>query len=189
MLNRIVRAATSLLRDATRDAAGRRGGRSGGRAHRTPTTDAATASGPVVDEPLRTTVEFTGELPPLVYEARPDDDPDPGEVVWAWVPYEENDGRGKDRPVLVIARHGRDVLGLQATSKDHDRDHEDEARWGRHWFDIGSGGWDSQGRDSEVRLDRVLLVPAGAVRREGAGLDRARFDAVVAALDELRRRR
>jgi hypothetical protein len=23
---------------------------------------------------------------------------DPGEIVWAWVPYEEDPGRGKDRP-------------------------------------------------------------------------------------------
>jgi hypothetical protein len=30
--------------------------------------------------------------------------PDPGEVVWTWVPYVENDGRGKDRPVLILAR-------------------------------------------------------------------------------------
>ncbi|MGW2658988.1 type II toxin-antitoxin system PemK/MazF family toxin, partial [Streptomyces sp. NPDC001478] len=28
-----------------------------------------------------------------------DGDPDPGEIVWTWVPFEENDGRGKDRPV------------------------------------------------------------------------------------------
>ena len=31
-------------------------------------------------------------------------DPDPGEIVWTWVPYEEHDGRGKDRPVLLVAR-------------------------------------------------------------------------------------
>ena len=39
---------------------------------------------------------------PLRFDYRPrrDGKPDPGEVVWAWVPFEENDGRGKDRPVL-----------------------------------------------------------------------------------------
>lgn len=35
------------------------------------------------------------------YSPEMDGDADPGEVVWAWVPYEENDGRGKDRPVVV----------------------------------------------------------------------------------------
>ncbi|GAB5080487.1 hypothetical protein ARTHROSP310_36360 [Arthrobacter sp. AD-310] len=28
----------------------------------------------------------------------PDGEPDPGEVVWTWVPYQEDHGRGKDRP-------------------------------------------------------------------------------------------
>src|ERR1700753_4523951 len=37
------------------------------------------------------------------YSPHADGAPDPGEVVWTWVPYEENDGRGKDRPVLVVA--------------------------------------------------------------------------------------
>src|ERR671917_396188 len=75
---------------------------------------------------------------------RPHDDgrPDPGEVVWAWVPFDEGDGRGKDRPVLVVGRRGTDLLGLALTSKDHDRDAADEARFGRIWTDIGSGPWD-----------------------------------------------
>ena len=30
--------------------------------------------------------------------------------------------------------------GLMLTSKDHDRDAEDEARYGRHWMDLGTGG-------------------------------------------------
>ena len=42
--------------------------------------------------------------------------------------------------------------------------------------------WDRQGRPSWVRLDRVLEVPETGIRREGAVLDRARFDAVAARL-------
>ena len=38
------------------------------------------------------------------YAPRDDGRPDPGEIVWAWVPFEEGDGRGKDRPVLVVGR-------------------------------------------------------------------------------------
>jgi hypothetical protein len=119
--------------------------------------------------------------PDVQYRPRADGRPDPGEVVWAWVPYDEGDGRGKDRPVLVVGRRGANLLGLMLTSKDHDRDAEDEARHGRAWTDIGTGPWDSRGRPSEVRLDRLLVLDPAGVRREGAALDRARFDRVVAA--------
>jgi hypothetical protein len=118
------------------------------------------------------------------YTPHPDGAPDPGEVVWAWVPFDEGDGRGKDRPVLVIGRSGDDLLGLMLTSKDHDRDAADEARHGRHWIDVGSGAWDPQRRPSEVRVDRLLTLDLDDVRREGAALDRDRFDEVV---DEMRR--
>ncbi len=110
---------------------------------------------------------------------------DPGEVVWAWVPYEENDGRGKDRPVLVIGRDGDRLLALALTSKDHDRDAAQEAAAGRSWMDVGAGGWDREHRASEVRLDRLLYLDPASVRREGAALDRHRFEAVLAARREL----
>jgi PemK-like, MazF-like toxin of type II toxin-antitoxin system len=117
--------------------------------------------------------------PDVDYRPRDDDRPDPGEIVWAWVPYDEGDGRGKDRPVLVIGRRGEDLLGLMLTSRDHDRDAADEARYGRVWTDLGSGPWDARGRPSEVRLDRLLVLDPADVRREGAALDRGRFDRVV----------
>ena len=118
------------------------------------------------------------------YEPNPDGQPDPGEVVWAGVPYEDDPSQGKDRPVLLVGRDGDDLLGLQLTSKDHDRDAEDEARFGRHWMDVGGGDWDRGHRASEVRLDRLLRLPASEVRREGAALGREVFDAVVAAARE-----
>ncbi|WP_233517490.1 type II toxin-antitoxin system PemK/MazF family toxin [Geodermatophilus marinus] len=125
----------------------------------------------------------------LSYRPRDDGRPDPGEVVWAWVPYDEADGRGKDRPVLVLGRRGADLVGLMLSSQDHDRDAADEARHGRYWMDVGRGGWDPRGRPSEARLDRPLLLPAGATRREGAALDRERFTAVLEAALALDRRR
>ena len=118
--------------------------------------------------------------PDVEYRPSADDRPDPGEVVWAWVPFDEGDGRGKDRPVLVIGRRGGILLALLLSSQDHDRDAADEARHGRIWTDIGSGPWDSRRRPSEVRLDRLLVLDPATVRREGAALDRARFDRVVA---------
>ncbi|WP_251151602.1 type II toxin-antitoxin system PemK/MazF family toxin [Cellulosimicrobium sp. Marseille-Q4280] len=116
------------------------------------------------------------------YAPRLDGAPDPGEIVWTWVPFEEDHAQGKDRPVLLVGTDGPWLLGVMLTSKDHSRDARDEARWGRHWLDIGSGPWDAKGRDSEVRLDRVLRVDPGAVRREGAVVGRAVFDRVVAGV-------
>jgi hypothetical protein len=119
----------------------------------------------------------------IAYDPHPDGRPDPGEVVWTWVPYEDDPAQGKDRPVLLIARAPGDLLvALVMTSKDHDRDQQQENREGRFWFDLGTGPWDRAGRPSEVRLDRFLRVDPAEVRREGAVLDRARFDAVVEAL-------
>ena len=119
--------------------------------------------------------------PPVGYAPQRDGRPDPGEVVWAWVPYEENDGRGKDRPVLLLGRRRGQWMGLMLTSKDHDRDAAAEARAGRQWMDVGTGGWDRERRPSEVRLDRMIVLEPDAIRREGAALDRAVFDQVVAA--------
>ncbi|MCZ4499563.1 MAG: PemK-like protein [Marmoricola sp.] len=107
--------------------------------------------------------------------------PDPGEVVWAWVPFEEDASQGKDRPVLVLRVDTSAVTALPLTSKDHDRDEAQERRAGRIWMDVGTGEWDRQRRPSEVRLNRVLRLPVGSVRREGGPLPRPVFDAVLAA--------
>jgi hypothetical protein len=130
--------------------------------------------------------DFIGDVVPR-YSPHPDGVADPGEVVWAWVPYEEDFQRGKDRPVLIIGMDSGYLLGLMLTSKDHDRDAADEARHGRHWLDVGSGDWDGQRRPSEVRLDRVLRLRPDAVRREGAALSRPVFEQVSQAFTALQR--
>ena len=97
---------------------------------------------------------------------------EPGEIVWAWVPFEEDHSQGKDRPVLVIGRDGPWLLALPLTSKDHDRSRTDGAAPARgRWTDIGVGPWDNRGRASEVRVDRILRVHQAGVRRAGAVLD------------------
>ena len=118
---------------------------------------------------------------PSGYAPEIDGEPDPGEVVWAWVPYEDDPGQGKDRPVLVLDTDGDGWTGLMLSSQDHDRDAADEARYGRYWMDVGTGGWDPQGRPSEVRLDRLVRLERDGVRREGAALDERVFEAVVEA--------
>lgn len=100
---------------------------------------------------------------------------DPGEIVWAWVPFEEDASRGKDRPLLVVGRDGERLLGLMLSSNS-DREGE------RGWLSLGAGGWDGQRRPSWIRLDRVLDVDEHGIRREGAVLDRARFDRVATEL-------
>lgn len=124
----------------------------------------------------------TRGLPEFSYQPVADNDADPGEVVWTWISYEEDPTQGKDRPVVVLARSGSDVVVAQLTSKNHDIDREQEAHWGRYWLAIGAGDWDPQGRVSSVRLDRLLLVSQRDVRREGASLDRATYDKVVTAI-------
>jgi hypothetical protein len=87
------------------------------------------------------------------------------------VPFEEDHRIGKDRPVLVIGRDGHWLLGLMLSSQDHDGD--------TAWYELGAGAWDRDGRVSSVRLDRILRLDPRYVRREGAALDRKRFDGVA----------
>ena len=98
------------------------------------------------------------------YSPSLDGDADPGEIVWTWVPFEEDHSQGKDRPVLLVGRDGEYLLALMMTSKDHNnREHADS-----NYLDIGSGPWDPQGRASEVKLNRVIRVRPDSMRREGA---------------------
>ncbi|MBE1877751.1 type II toxin-antitoxin system PemK/MazF family toxin [Myceligenerans pegani] len=125
--------------------------------------------------------DYTGALQP-VYSPDLDGEPDPGEIVWTFVPFEEDHSQGKDRPVLLVGRDGRWLLGLQLTSKDNVQGGSRHGRGGRRYVDIGTGDWDPQRRPSEVLLSRVVRVDPSAVRREGAILDRAVFEKVVAEL-------
>lgn len=121
-------------------------------------------------------------MPPISYSPAPGKTADPGEVVWTWVPFEEDHTRGKDRPVLLVGRDASWLLALQMTSVDHDRDAAQEARAERFWVDIGSGAWDDQGRASEVRVNRVIRVDPSAVRRISVSVSRSTFDVVVAGM-------
>jgi hypothetical protein len=110
----------------------------------------------------------------IEYTPHHDGDPDPGEVVWAWVPFEEDPTLGKDRPVVIIGRSGERLSGVALTSK-----HKPNA------IEVGSGPWDGQGRPSYAKVDRLLDIDPVEVRREGATLSRRRFDTVIEAVDRL----
>jgi mRNA-degrading endonuclease toxin of MazEF toxin-antitoxin module len=114
----------------------------------------------------------------VAYAPTADGHPDPGEVVWTWVPYEEDPSVGKDRPVVVLGRAveapGHELAVVMLSSREHAGEPA--------WLALGAGAWDAEGRPSSVRIDRVLAVAPAAVRREGAALDRARFERVAAAV-------
>jgi len=111
----------------------------------------------------------------ISYAPDRDGAPDAGEIVWTWVPYAENDGRGKDRPVLIIGRQNAErAFAVRLTSKPHDGD--------RDFLNIGTGPWDSQGRESWVDIEQLYSVHTDGMRREASALDRKRFSGVVAAL-------
>ena len=112
----------------------------------------------------------------LSYAPQRDGGADPGEVVWTSVAYEDQPEVVKDRPVLVVGRRdARTVLGLMLSSRAHRADDPS-------WLALGPGDWDRERRESYVRLDRVLELADDSIRREGAVLDRARFDRVSRAL-------
>lgn len=117
-------------------------------------------------------------IPAVEYSPRDDGRPDPGEIVWAWVPYEDDFSRGKDRPVLVIAYHGDLLLALMLTTRDRNNGsgRDDD------YIDIGTGAWDPKRRPSEVKLDRILQLNPADVRRNGAALERERFQRVAERL-------
>ncbi len=114
----------------------------------------------------------------LVYAPEQDGLADAGEIVWTWVPYEEDATRGKDRPLLVVGRKGKRLHGLMLSSQAPDeRERQD-------WLPIGAGAWDGEGRDSYVRVDRLFEFDEAAIRREAAVMDERLFWKIAAVLKE-----
>lgn len=136
-----------------------------------PKPSSAKSSAPKPSAPASTVAsdgsDYPGDYRDMInfeYSPSLDGDADPGEIVWTWVPFEEDHSQGKDRPVILVGRDGEYLLALMMTSKDHNnREHADS-----NYLDIGSGPWDPQGRASEVKLNRVIRVRPDSMRREGA---------------------
>ena len=68
------------------------------------------------------TWRYPGEIhgtPTISYRRHPGlgEAPGPGDVVWTWVPFEEDRRQGKGRPFLVMGYDGPWLLALPLTSK------------------------------------------------------------------------
>lgn len=90
--------------------------------------------------------------------------PEPQEIWWAEVPFEDGPG-SKDRPCLVLRVHGRTATVAKITSKHH------AERPGVLPLPPGSVG-DRQGRASWLETDELREVPLSAFRRRAGTVDR-----------------
>ncbi|MFJ6002331.1 type II toxin-antitoxin system PemK/MazF family toxin [Arthrobacter sp. NPDC092385] len=178
LASRVVRAVNSTSGQAPAE---RRGTRDRHRPAGAPATPGrAGSAGPSASREASREAKSRRRKAVLAYSPSADGKPDPGEIVWTWVPYEEDPAQGKDRPVLVIGRDGGTLLGLMLTSRDRNTSRDRDDRY----IDIGTGAWDRQGRPSEVKVDRLLRIAPDDIRREGAVLARRRFEQVIAAVPD-----
>jgi hypothetical protein len=116
-----------------------------------------------------------GGVVTIEYSPSMDGDPDPGEIVWTWVPFEEDPSQGKDRPVVIIGRRGQMLVGVPLTTQRDDREAQ---------VQVGVGDWDTQHRVSYARIWRLFDVDPLAMRREGAIVTPETFVDVVKAVDK-----
>jgi hypothetical protein len=125
---------------------------------------------------LRYPGDFKGR-PQITYAPHTGKTPDPGEVVTAWVPDEEDHKQGKDRPVLLVGRDGDWLLGVAMALVD-----SSESEQGGRWVTVGTGAWDARRRASHARVDRIVRIHPDDVRGRAEKLDKTRFDKVAAGI-------
>ncbi|MFF3332238.1 type II toxin-antitoxin system PemK/MazF family toxin [Streptomyces sp. NPDC002888] len=108
--------------------------------------------------------------PPGRPERRPSGRPQPAEIWWANVPFEDGPG-AKDRPCLVLVVRGRHATVAKITSKNH------SGRAGVIPLPPGAVG-DAQGRASFLETDELRRVPVGDFRRRVGVVDPVLWDQV-----------
>ncbi|MFD5164156.1 type II toxin-antitoxin system PemK/MazF family toxin [Streptomyces hawaiiensis] len=102
--------------------------------------------------------------------AAPEGRPQPAEIWWADVPYED-EARTKDRPCLVLAVRGERATVAKITTRFRDE------RTGVIPLPPGSVG-DAQGRASFLETDELREVPVWGFRRRVGVVDPALWDQV-----------
>ncbi|MFJ8595642.1 type II toxin-antitoxin system PemK/MazF family toxin [Streptomyces sp. NPDC093598] len=100
----------------------------------------------------------------------PEGRPQPAEIWWADVPYEE-EARTKDRPCLVLAVRGERAMVAKITTRFRDE------RAGVIPLPPGSVG-DAQGRASFLETDELREVPVWGFRQRVGVVDPALWDQV-----------
>ncbi|MFF6913199.1 type II toxin-antitoxin system PemK/MazF family toxin [Streptomyces sp. NPDC012466] len=100
----------------------------------------------------------------------PEGRPQPAEIWWAEVPYED-EARTKDRPCLVLAVRGERATVAKITTRFRDE------RAGVIPLPPGSVG-DAQGRASFLETDELREVPVWGFRRRVGVVDPALWDRV-----------
>jgi hypothetical protein len=136
-----------------------------GRAEKMPAKPSKPSKPAKPSKPSAATRDIDDTRVQVEYSPCLDGDPDPGEVVWTWVPYEDDPSQGKDRPVVIIGRRGGSLVGVPLTSKRHDNEPQ---------VSVGTGSWDREG-------DQLRQARAAAGDRSAAGAPR-RCRAVASAL-------
>jgi mRNA-degrading endonuclease toxin of MazEF toxin-antitoxin module len=96
--------------------------------------------------------------------------PEPAEIWWADVPFEDGPGV-KDRPCLVLSVRGGRAVVAKITTKYHDE------RAGVIPLPPGAVG-DARGRASFLRTDELREVPVGDFRRRVGVVDPVLWDQV-----------
>jgi len=107
----------------------------------------------------------------LEYCPNLDGDADPGEIVWTWVPFEDDPSQGKDRPVVVIGRRDEDA-GEDARERADDPDAGEHHEHGNDPAEPGDRVpvAVSHGRDRDDRPPQRVAT-GGDVRIGGAALE------------------
>ncbi|MFJ8936376.1 type II toxin-antitoxin system PemK/MazF family toxin [Streptomyces sp. NPDC102365] len=90
--------------------------------------------------------------------------PQPAEIWWANVPFEDGPG-AKDRPCLVLSVRGRKAVVAKITTKYHD-----DGRGGVIALPAGSVG-DARGRESFLETGELRGVPVREFRRRVGEVD------------------
>ncbi|GAB2846289.1 hypothetical protein GCM10027074_11500 [Streptomyces deserti] len=97
--------------------------------------------------------------------------PQPAEIWWADVPHEDEGGRAKDRPCLVLAVRGERATVAKITTRFRDE------RAGVIPLPPGAVG-DAQGRASFLETDELREVPVWGFRRRVGVVDPVLWDQV-----------
>lgn len=97
--------------------------------------------------------------------------PQPAEIWWANVPYEDRPGAAKDRPCLVLAVRGRTATVAKITSRYRDE------RGGVIPLPPGAVG-DARGRASYLETGELRSVPVAHFRRRVGVADPILWDQV-----------